>query len=127
MEIMAAAALLAVAAGVGLQMVVVTASAQKKVQMRSMATHEVANLMERVMAIADDELTPESVNQIEISQEAKAALPEAKLAIRLDKTDGERLEAVRVTIELTWQSRAGEPATPTRLLAWRFRTTEAKP
>jgi len=127
LETMVAAVLLAVAATVGVQMLLATASARQATETRRLATREAANVMERVMALAPDELTPQTVEQMKLSPRAQKALPGAKLTIRLDESTGDGPPATRVTVELTWKSHAGRAAPPLRLLAWRFHPEEARP
>jgi len=127
MEAMVAAALLAMAGVVCLQMLMASASARRNAELRRLATREASNVMEQVMALRADELTAMAADRIELSDEAKRSLPDAKLAIRLDRETGDGPPATRVTVELSWKSRAGEPAPPIRLLAWRFQTKESQP
>jgi Tfp pilus assembly protein PilV len=127
METMVAAVLLAAAAVLCLQMLVASAASSRTAELRRMATREAANVMEQVMALPADGLTPDAVGQIQLSEQAVKTLPDAKLAIRLDRETGDGPPATRVTVELVWKGHAEEPSPPTRLLAWRFRAEETKP
>lgn len=127
LEALVAAILLGAAGVVAIHMLVATTASGHKTELRRLATREAANVMERVMALPDDQLTPEAVGRLALSPQAEKALPGAKLAVRLDPQADPGPPATRVTVELVWKSHAGEPASPLRLLAWRFSPEEAAP
>lgn len=127
MEVMVAAVLLAAAGVVCAQMLALSAASSRTAELRRLAARETANVMERVMALPVDDLTPDAVARIQLSESAKKTLPDAKLAIRLDRETAAAPPATRITVELTWKAHAEEPSPPTRLLAWRFHAEEGKP
>jgi prepilin-type N-terminal cleavage/methylation domain-containing protein len=127
METIVAAFLLAVAAVLCAQMLVASAAANRAADWRRLAAREAANVMEQVMALPADGLTPDAVNQIRLSEETTKTLPDARLAIRRDEQSNATPPATQITVEIVWKGHAGEPSPPTRLLAWRFHPEEAKP
>jgi len=119
-EAMVGAMLLAVAATICLQLLTLSTAAGRAADQRRLAAREAANIMERLMARPIDQLTPETIQGIELSKEATEALPEAQLAIRLDRQADDRPPATRLTLTLAWQGHGGRPAAPLRLVAWRY-------
>jgi|SRR5579872_3449115 len=87
-------------------------------QQRQAAILEVGNLMERLMTLTFDELTPERAAQFELSQPLEAQLAEPRLTITVDTDDD---AAKHVLIQLAWQIGPGRAAPPVRLAAWNYR------
>ncbi len=81
----------------------------------------IGNLMERVTALAWDEITPEALAAIKLPENLAEQLSGADLRISV-ASDADAPEAKRVLIELRWQeSPAGTQSPPMRLAAWVYR------
>lgn len=92
---------------------------------QQVATLGVGNLMERVTALAWDEITPEALAAIALPESLARQLPAADLKISVVSTS-ETPEAKRVSIELRWQETpAGSLSPPVRLAAWVYRQRRA--
>lgn len=87
------------------------------------ATQELNNQLERLTARSWTELTPQLVEQVQLSPQAAASLPQAELRIRVQPLDkplsGKRLEG-----ELRWQHRNNAWRPPLRMTAWVFAPKE---
>lgn len=127
METFAAVALLAAAGAICVQMLVAGASARRAADQRLFASREAANVMERLMAAPRDRLTPEAVENLALRDEAIDALPDATLAVAIDPSTDDGPPATRVTLMLTWKTRAGTTARPVRLVAWHYGAAEDQP
>ncbi|MBN1588147.1 MAG: prepilin-type N-terminal cleavage/methylation domain-containing protein [Pirellulales bacterium] len=127
LEMMVAAALLAVAATLCLQMVMLDTATRRAAAQRRLATREAANLVERLMARPRDQLTRETAEALELSPEAVEKLPEARLAVEFDESADDGPSATRLTLTLTWQGRSGQTVRPVRLVAWHYGPKEATP
>ena len=125
LELMVATMLLAAIMTVCLQMLTVTAAQHRALEDRQTAIREAANLMERLSAKAWDDLTAESVRDVQLSEQARRSLPDANLEIKLTSppitsSDGEP-DTKRIAVAVHWQQRAGEPRRHVQLVAWRYR------
>ena len=119
LELLFAGALLAVLMTVCLQMLSAAAGQRRAAEDRQTAIREAANLMERLSTVAWDDLTPEAVGDVQLSDEARRALPGGELEIQLS-SPAEQPEAKRIVVLLRWQDRAGRFVRPVRLVAWRY-------
>jgi|SRR5579863_429201 len=84
-------------------------------QERQAATLEVGNLMEQLTALDWNELTPERVEQFQLSEPLQNQLSEPRLLITVD---GDSDAAKHVLIQLSWELGPGRAAPPVRLAAW---------
>ena len=83
---------------------------------RQEALLEVGNVMERVMTLEWEDLTPRRAAKIELSQSLREQIPDARLTVAV--TDDTAANARRVLIELRWDVVPGRPAPPVRLVSW---------
>ena len=125
MEVAVAGVLLATLMTVCLQLFKATAAQRRALQDRHAAIRETVNLMERLSVYPWDELTPKNVAVLEISDESRQSLAEARLEIDVTRTPDEP-EAKRITVTLQWQNHSGRPERPVRLVAWRYRTEDGQ-
>ncbi len=84
---------------------------------RQFALQEVGNTMEQIAQMRRAEITNETLNRFELSEEASRYLREAVLEIKISELSGPPATK-RVGIELSWKNRAGEYVAPVRLTAW---------
>jgi hypothetical protein len=84
------------------------------------ATQEAANLLERVEALQWNELTTASATKLQLSAQARQALPEARAEIHVDEPSGTP-PARRVSAIVRWRPQSGEPEREVRLVAWRYK------
>jgi Tfp pilus assembly protein PilV len=109
--------------GIG-QLLAVVAAQQREGERRLAAMHEAANQMERLAAIPWAELTAEAAAELQLSEEAAAALPGGTLEARvtdLEASDEEYAPAGRrVEVAISWRNPAGREVDPVRLVAWRY-------
>jgi prepilin-type N-terminal cleavage/methylation domain-containing protein len=127
LEIMVAAVLLAAAATISVEIVLLSATAQRAAARQHMAAREAANVMERLMAMPYDELTPEAARRAKLAKPAADALPEAKLDVAVEEGRDAGVPSKRVKITLSWSTTSATPLASVRLAAWRFDAREAKP
>lgn len=119
MEIIAAAGLLSVIMLVTVPSLRWVAAGRRDAAQRQLASQELANVMERVLARESSALTPEAVATEELSAEAKARLPGGELKVTVTATD-DSPPAKRVTAELRWNDATGQSMAPMRLTAWKY-------
>jgi post-segregation antitoxin (ccd killing protein) len=78
--------------------------------------------MERVTALAWEEITPETLASIALPESLARQLPDADLKISV-VLDANAPQAKRVLIELRWQeSSPGTQSPPVRLATWIYET-----
>jgi type II secretory pathway component PulJ len=87
---------------------------------RLLAVEEAANAMEQAAALGYSELTPERLQNIQLSEQARKSLPQAALTVRVTQP-AEKPASKRITVELSWQNHAGQTGSPVRLTAWRYK------
>jgi type II secretory pathway component PulJ len=119
LELLIAGVLLGVLMTVCVQMLSAAAAQRRAADDRQTAIREAANLMERLSTVSFDKLTPEGVAKLQLSDEARRALPGGELEIQLSSPPSEP-GAKRIVLLLRWQDRSGRPVRPVRLTAWRF-------
>lgn len=120
LEVLAAVAVLAslIAAWLPLQHTV--AKLRRASQWRQAAQFEAAGVMERLAAWPAVELTPEKVAGIELSDEARLALPNALLHIDVQPAADDPA-GVRVAVQVAWsESSTDERPRQIELVAWRY-------
>lgn len=144
-ELLVAGVLLVALTAVCVQMLAVLAGHRRAVEQEQTAIREAANLMERLAAVPWDELTPEGVRDVRLSEEARRALPGGELEISVtsskfgeplagERVAGDRVAGVerseppvaqvpgakRILVSIRWQDRTGRFVRPVRLAAWRY-------
>jgi hypothetical protein len=117
-ELTVAIGLLAVLMMTSVQMLQLLMRQQRAVERKVLALHTVQAVAELVGNIRWDELSPAAVEAITIPERVKLHLPGAKLTIAL----AEEADPVskRISIELSLDSSAGQPAGTTQLTTWAF-------
>ncbi len=119
MEVIAAAALLAVLATVCLRMFAFSALERRTAQRRAVAMQEVANTVERVAALPWAQITSERLAQIELSPNVQQILPGGALKLSVEPS-ATGPPARKVRVEITWTNAAGGVDAPVRLAYWAF-------
>lgn len=99
------------------QVLALSAQESRSQHERLTATREAGNLMEQLMARSWEQLTPEAVASIELSETCQTTLPNAQLAIDVvASSDG----AKQLNIEIAWRIAAENHAAPVHLVAWKY-------
>ena len=120
LEISAAGILLVVMLTICLQFFRATAAQRRAIQDRRTAIREADNVMERVCARPWQELTPEGVASVQLSEEVQQVLPGGQLEIEVTQLNDEP-DGKRVTVLLHWPAGSNQPDRSVRLVAWRYR------
>jgi hypothetical protein len=102
-----------------LQLLVLMTNQHRTLYKRHVAIQESANIMERASAISWEDLTEETLDQFDVSEEAKESLPGVEVAVEVSDVED---NAKRVTVVLRWPDRPSRPDHSVRLVAWRYRT-----
>lgn len=119
LEVSLAAVLLTVAMVAVAQLLVVAARQRDHTRLRAVATREVANVAEQVMALPWDETTAEQFSGAVLHPTSQALLPDARLEVEVtDVMDPRRAKRVRVS--LIYRNTAGVLVEPVALTAWKF-------
>jgi len=119
LEVTVTSLLLAVLFAVSMRMVGATAARRRAAEDRRAAMREAANVMERLAVRPWNELTPEAVADLRLSNEAANALRGATLKIDVTDQPGEP-QGKRIVVEVHWRDSAGKSLPPRRLTAWRY-------
>lgn len=119
LEVSLAITVLAVALVSVAQLLAVAARQRHETRWRTVATREVANVTEQVMALNWADCTAERLGEMTLHPDTQAALREASLSITVDELSEPRT-ARRCVISLTYHNMAGRPVEPIRLVAWKF-------
>jgi Tfp pilus assembly protein PilE len=119
-ELIAAAAIVAVLLSVTLELFRVSMTQQRLAAHRQAALQEAANLMERLASQPWDDLTTEGVKGLRLSDETSRAVPDATLAIEIGQPQGEPA-AKQITVNINLNELPGVPARPMQLVAWKHR------
>lgn len=115
------------AIGVGVAIVVMVAVAQLvgviayqrvNVSQSRLATRELGNAMERVMAASWDELNVDDPPQLSISVGAEQRLDDARLSVNVRQAE-EDPSVKQIAVQIDWLNRAGQRVDPIRLVAWK--------
>jgi len=118
-EVAMATVLLMIAMTVTVRVLGWVALERRAAERRQRALIEVANVMERITAYPFEEVTPELVRRMTLSEPARRLLPDSELV--LDVKDGAGAggrTARRIAIRLRWRGRGGEWDAPVRLTSW---------
>jgi Tfp pilus assembly protein PilV len=106
------------------RMTVAVMGQQRDANLRQLARQEAANVMERLFHSMDDRptaITAGNQPEIELSDTARRWLPGAAIAASVERVN-ESPPGHRIQVEIRWTDRAGQPARPVRLVAWRYDT-----
>ena len=90
---------------------------------RLFAVQETANILERFTIRDWDEITQESADTIEISDHTAELLKEPSLKVTVQEMDSE-LPSRRISVELSWNNRAGDRVPPARLTSFVYRKSK---
>jgi prepilin-type N-terminal cleavage/methylation domain-containing protein len=122
-EVLVAVAVASVVMVCGMQLMFVAHRQGRTVDAQRVAWLEAGNLMEHVMARPWEDMHPDVLSSLALSDACRQALPDAILRVDAlpDDTDP---TALQITIEIQWRADASRPAVPVRLVAWRYRTLE---
>jgi prepilin-type N-terminal cleavage/methylation domain-containing protein len=95
------------------------------------ATQEAANVMERLSAVAWEELPKQSGEKFPLSPQARKVLPEPRVEVHVSGTlrvplaDGTRSVpdtlARRIQVTVRWRPQPGEPERKAHLVTWRYK------
>jgi hypothetical protein len=119
LEVTIAAALLAALMTVSVQMIRALGGQQRSVERRALAIRTVQALVEQIGNTPWEELTTESVDQLEIPAVVAVHLLNPELLVHLEE-EHEPIASKRVTVELLWTGPNGQPSGPGRLTTWVF-------
>lgn len=118
-EVTITAMLLVIAMTLTLQALGWVAAERRAVDRRQCAIREASNLMERLAARPWEDLTPEALKEVRLSDLTTRALPGAELNLAVDEQDqAEAGDSKRLSLRLRWRNRAGGWEAPVRLSAW---------
>ena len=94
---------------------------QRKEQFAQLvAAQEAANVMERLAAVAWDDLPKQSGGQFPLSAQTRKSLPEGRVEIKVSDMSGPP-PARRVIATVSWRPLPNEPEREARLVAWRYK------
>jgi prepilin-type N-terminal cleavage/methylation domain-containing protein len=95
-------------------------SQQKDQYAELAATQESANLMERLAAVAWDDLSKQSGGKFELSPQVRKLLPEGRVEVKVDDAKGTPA-ARRIVVAVCWRPLPGGPERKARVVAWRYK------
>jgi type II secretory pathway pseudopilin PulG len=84
------------------------------------ATQGAANVMERLAAVAWDDLPKQSGAKFSPSPQASKLLPEPRVEVQVGDLTGVP-PARRVAATVFWRAQPGEPERKARVVAWRYK------
>ena len=96
-----------------------TLSQRQSADRRAAALVEAGNVLDKLTRLPWEEATSERLQAVELSPEAAALLPEAKLNVALQEADDE-VRSKRLTVTIDWQGNHGQREGPVRLTAWMY-------
>jgi prepilin-type N-terminal cleavage/methylation domain-containing protein len=119
-EVIAAGAILATLVAVLVPLFAAIAGQRQSLRLRQAAAQEAANVMERLVCLSWEDLTPRRVGAVQLSEDAQQALPGGQLKVELTRPKDEP-EAKQLRVEIRWQTAPGRPLQAVRLMAWKYR------
>jgi prepilin-type N-terminal cleavage/methylation domain-containing protein len=125
-ELIAAAAMLAVLLATTLKMLHVLGDQQQAADRRALAEQAVEVVGEQIGNLPWDQLTTEAAKRIAIPAPLESHLPGAKLEVSVE-AESAPVASKRIRIELTWKNLQGQPSAPVRLTCWAFPDSPSKP
>ena len=108
------------------QLLALAASQRRNAQQRGLATREAGNLMEDLMTRPWSDLTPDSLAQIQLSEQCHQLLLDAELRIEVRPED-DMDQIRRIDIRIDWATAADRRTAPVQLVAWRPYGEEVAP
>jgi prepilin-type N-terminal cleavage/methylation domain-containing protein len=125
-------ALAVLAMGLVLTAEVLTACARQRlaVDQQLLAQFEASNVLEHVASLRYEEVTSDAVQSIQPSSQLLAALPEAKVSVAVNESDGSNpsdadLPHKHIAVEVSWPTSDGL-LQKVRLTAWKYPAAEAR-
>lgn len=92
-------------------------TARRSADLRRVASLELSNLMEDLAARPATQVTSEELQKLQLSDAAKARLPDASLkSTSTPVADAQGL--LKVQLSISWPSLSGQPTEPVRLTTW---------
>lgn len=125
LEVLAAAALIAVLATLCLQLFGSSLAQRRALRYRQLAMQEAANALERVATRSWEELTPARLPKESLSAEAAKILPQGHLNVEVLPADGPP-EGRQLLVSVDWRDGPGQEPLVVRLTAWRYAEPAAK-
>ena len=119
LEVIIAAAMLAVLLTASVQMLRALSIHQRASERRAVALEAVQAVADQVANFPWEQLTAESAKKVTIPKQLAGYLPGAKLSVSLDK-EPTPTESRRIHIDLTWNGADGQAVAPVRLTSWAF-------
>ena len=92
---------------------------RQNAEKRHWAVQETSNIMERITSQVWEQVTPESVQNLQLSEQAREMLPQGKLNVRVE-VELDDSAAKRVTAVVSWRTME-DALQPVRLTAWIYR------
>ena len=93
---------------------------QKEQNAELAATQEAANVMERLAAVAWDDLPKQTGEKLPLSPQARKMLPEPRIEVKVDEATGSP-PARRIAVAVCWRPLPGGPERKARVVAWRYK------
>jgi hypothetical protein len=119
------ATVLATAALAGLAQLLGTVAQERRLaRQQTVALREATNLMEDLASRGWDEIRPQGLASLGLSEECRRVLPDGKLQVEVTPEDQ---DAKRIRVQIDWRTPAGNRVEPVRLVAWKYRNEEPRP
>lgn len=125
MELTVATIMLGMILAVTVKFVTAMSARRLAVEHEQAAIREAGNVMERLASRPWDQLSPESVRDLQLSDEARQTLPGAELQVRLATPEKEG-DPKQIAVEIRWPERSDGPPRTVRVAAWKYRTPATK-
>jgi hypothetical protein len=126
LEVVVAAAMLAVLMTIAAQMLQAVGQQQRATQRRALALQTVHALAEQFSNMPWDQLTAEAADEVNVPIVAQAHLPGAKLSVTIQE-EQQPIAAKRVMVALAWNGPSGRFTGPVRLTTWVFQNESLPP
>ena len=118
-EVAVAGALLVAVMVVTFQVMTTSAAGQRALDRRQAAMREAASVMERLAALPWEDLTPQKVKDVRLSEEMARTAPGASLQVDVTEAPDAK-PARRIAVEVRWPGGPGRPEATVRLVAFRY-------
>jgi prepilin-type N-terminal cleavage/methylation domain-containing protein len=125
LELTVAMAVLAVIGVVAMKFSIAVGRRSADARQHQAAIVEAGNVMERLAVRPWEQLTPDALRDVSLSDEARQAVPGAVLKVEVQQQPQEP-GAKRLAVEIRWPDDSGQPVLKARLVAWRYRMPDAK-
>lgn len=117
LEVAVSVLLVGVLLALSVQVLGWTARERRSADRRAAALVEAGNQLDELSALPWNDITPDRLKTAQLSPEAIALLPEAKLEVTLTRPDDDAT-AKQITVSIDWQGNHGEREAPVRLTTW---------